>query len=263
MPQVQPIRAAITPLRMIFWGGLLCVFDFKFNQVSNGQGYSFDILNDALGVLLILVGVIRLRAIGPAPGLAHRPSGKLAFAAFVAVLALLKAVHGHLIYRVPDEMSLVLTAVSLLSLAAILGFCTAMQEMCRDWGLVRSQGKWGTTAILFGFIYVAPLGLFYVYSAAVMLDGGTFNIGLGPEGLLLLIPLLIPLVMLFTTTSSMVTEIRMQQIAAGAGDPSAGRPPVPAWAQAARNNPTVGQRQWTVKDEPPQPRHPGATDRYV
>lgn len=263
MPQGQPISAAITPLRMIFWGGLLCVFDFRFNQVSNGQGYSFDVLNDALGVVLILVGVIRLRGIGPAPGLAHRPSGKLGFAVFVAVLALLKAIHGHMIYRVPIGMNLVLTAVSLLSLAAILGFCTAMQEMCREWGLVRSQGKWGTTAILFGFIYVAPLGLFYVYSAAVALDGGTFKLGLGPEALLLLIPLLIPLVMLFTTTSSMVTEIRMQQAAGGASAASAGRPAVPAWAQGAGSNPTVGQRQWTVKDEPPQPSHPGATDRYV
>jgi hypothetical protein len=44
------IKHAVAPLRMIFWGGLLCVFDITFSQTTNGQGFKFDILNDALGL---------------------------------------------------------------------------------------------------------------------------------------------------------------------------------------------------------------------
>jgi hypothetical protein len=28
----QSVQSAITPLRMIFWGGLLCIFDLTFTQ---------------------------------------------------------------------------------------------------------------------------------------------------------------------------------------------------------------------------------------
>jgi len=247
---------------MIFWGGLLCVLDFKCNSLTNGSGFSFDILNDALGVLLILVGVIRLRQIGPPPGMAHRPSGKLAFAAFVAVLAWFKAVNGHLVYNVPEEMTLVLTAVSLFSLAAIMGFCVAMQEMCRDWGLTHSQAKWQTTAILFGFIYVAPLGFLYLYTAGSLLSGEEFHLQLGPEGMLLLIPLLIPLVMLFTTTSAMVGEIRALPEATDQPQP----PAASLRSSSPRTNPpdpTSTPQVWTVRDDPLPPKHPGATDRVV
>jgi hypothetical protein len=251
--QARSIQAAITPLRMIFWGGLLCVLDFKFNETRNGEGWSFDVLSDAVGVLLILIGVIRLREIGPGPGMARAPSGKLGFAAFAAVLALGKAIHGHFLYRVPDEMTLILTTVSLLSLVGIVGFCTAMQDMCRDWGLDRSRGKWRATAILFGFIYVAPLGLLYVYMAAAQLSGEPFRLNLGPEGMLLIIPLLIPLVMLFSSTSTMVTEIRMQELSSGRD----------TGAAEARPKPVQGRREWVVDNEPLPPRHPGATDRRV
>jgi hypothetical protein len=33
---------------MIFWGGLLLIFDLKFNWLVNGTGFSFDILNDTI-----------------------------------------------------------------------------------------------------------------------------------------------------------------------------------------------------------------------
>lgn len=32
-------RRAITPLRMIFWGGLLCIFDLTFTETTNGTGF--------------------------------------------------------------------------------------------------------------------------------------------------------------------------------------------------------------------------------
>ena len=57
------VNQAITPLRLIFWGGLLCIFDFHLTQTTNGHGFKFDVLSDALGSILIAVGVFRLGAI--------------------------------------------------------------------------------------------------------------------------------------------------------------------------------------------------------
>jgi hypothetical protein len=31
------VRRAVKPLRLIFWGGLLCIFDFTFGQTTNGR----------------------------------------------------------------------------------------------------------------------------------------------------------------------------------------------------------------------------------
>lgn len=36
------VRGAIGPLRMIFWSGLLCIFDVKMSQTTNGQGFQFS-----------------------------------------------------------------------------------------------------------------------------------------------------------------------------------------------------------------------------
>ena len=50
------VNQAITPLRLIFWGGLLCIFDFHLTQITNDHGFKFDVLSDALGTILITVG---------------------------------------------------------------------------------------------------------------------------------------------------------------------------------------------------------------
>ena len=45
-PQAQ---AHGEPAELIFWGGLLCIFDITFGQTTNGRGFRCDILNDAVG----------------------------------------------------------------------------------------------------------------------------------------------------------------------------------------------------------------------
>src|SRR2546422_6416638 len=52
----------VVPLRAIFWGGLLCVFDFNLFIQVGGQRRSFDVLNDGLGMVLVAGGVIVLAA---------------------------------------------------------------------------------------------------------------------------------------------------------------------------------------------------------
>lgn len=72
----MPISKAVTPLRMIFWGALLCILDFSFSSYSsrNGgpaSGFQFDILNDLLGMIHRPLG----DPLGPS--LFRRPLGPL------------------------------------------------------------------------------------------------------------------------------------------------------------------------------------------
>ena len=55
MPQLYDIRSAVRPLRLIFWGGVVWILDFKIN--------GFDLLNDVVAALLVAVGVYRLARI--------------------------------------------------------------------------------------------------------------------------------------------------------------------------------------------------------
>ena len=57
---VRDIRDAIRPLRFIFWGGLICVLDFKVTEMSSSGGWQFDFLNDFVGMLMIVWGVTQL-----------------------------------------------------------------------------------------------------------------------------------------------------------------------------------------------------------
>ena len=60
---VDSVQRAIIALRLIFWGGLLCIFDVTIGHTVNGRGFKFDFLNDALGAIMIAVGVFQLGAI--------------------------------------------------------------------------------------------------------------------------------------------------------------------------------------------------------
>src|SRR5262245_35049490 len=54
------LARTVLPLRAIFWGVLLCVFDF--NLFLGSRRYQVDILSDAFGMVLIAGGVIVLAA---------------------------------------------------------------------------------------------------------------------------------------------------------------------------------------------------------
>ena len=66
------VHHVVTPLRLIFWGGLLTIFDVKSSSLVNGRGVVFDFLNDAVGCLLIAVGVWRLKDLSADPGYRQR-----------------------------------------------------------------------------------------------------------------------------------------------------------------------------------------------
>ncbi len=190
------------PLRAIFWGALLCLFDITISETSGGEGWRFDFLNDFVGMLTIAWAVFRLSTVE----VDRRYRIALGFVKIVAVCGCVVALHRHLIYDVPPLISVLDDFYGFLSMAATVIFCVAMQWLSRHGGLARSEQSWRFTTRLFIVIYLFPLGLFHLASLAAILTGESFHIDLGPAGLLVLPVFFIPLVHFFISTSRMRDE---------------------------------------------------------
>lgn len=199
---VSVIKQAITPLRVIFWGGLLCIFDLNFSSTTNGQGFKFDILNDAVGAVLIAVGVFRLSA----ASVSSRYATVMQFVKVVSVLAVLNAIFDHFIMPLQQAVYFVLNVYGVVALVAIVAFCVAMRWFCQEADLRNSARSWRVTTALFVVIYLIPLGLLYVVMALAIATRRSFSIDLGPTGLLLLPVFAVPLIHLFVSTSRMSRE---------------------------------------------------------
>lgn len=188
------IKRAITPLRLVFWGGILCVFDFRFN--------GFDILNDILGAILIICGVFGLANLsvnGP-----YRRA--MLFVKIASLLAIAQAIYAHLDVETPRPVVLLLHLYGIVKMLATVVFCMAMRRLCIAAGLTKSEQSWKTTTILFAVIYLVPWSLLHGVWIICLITGATFNFRLGPEVLLILFVFLIPLVHLFISTSRMRRE---------------------------------------------------------
>jgi len=194
-----PLPAMITPLRLIFWGGLLCLIDVTFTQKVNGSGFKFDLLDDFIGMVLMTTGVFRLSRFT-----ASRNYEKgMAFVKVVAVLSTIKALLDHWVFRTPHVWDLFWTAFSIAELAAIVLFCSLMHLLCRVHDLDWPAKSWKTTTMGFVIVYAIPLGLFYFASLIATMAGKSFHFNLGPWALLLLPVFAVPLLHFFASTSRM------------------------------------------------------------
>ena len=198
----RDIQATILPLRLIFWGGLICIFDVTFSQTVNGVGWKIDIFNDFVGMLMITWSVFRLGRIR----FSDRYRTAMLFVQIIAVLSCISALHDHLIYDIHPLVSLLLSILGMLSMLALVVFCLAMVWLCREAVLLRSEKSWRITLLLFVFIYLIPLGLFHFAAVIAFVADFSIYIDLGPAGLLLLPVFCIPIVFVFISTSRMKTD---------------------------------------------------------
>ena len=195
---LNDVKRTVVPLTLIFWGALICIVDIT---ISSG-GFKFDFLNDVVGMIMITVGVFKLGDIEVHP----RYASALSFAKIMAVVGIVLAILDHFVFRCPGPLSLLLLLLGMLQLVAIIVFCVAMRWFCDEAGLQRSSGSWRTTTILFVVIYVVPLGLFYIAGGVAILTGESFNIDLGPAGLLLVPIFFIPIIHLLVSSRRMIRD---------------------------------------------------------
>ena len=193
----REIGRAITPLRLIFWGGLICVFDFKINN--------FDLFHDLVGVIMIAFGVFSLAQLR-----VHENYAKaMLIIRIVVAISCLVTLMEQFRIRYSEFVGFTLSMFGIVELLAIVLFCLAMYWLCGAADLKSSTRSWGTTTNLFAIIYLIPLGLFYFAASIAIATGKSFNINLGPAGLLLIPVFFIPLIHLFISTSRMKTEAEL------------------------------------------------------
>ena len=195
----RDVRSAITPLRMVFWGGLLCVLDFNLSIASGGSGFQLDLLNDIPGAWLIAVGVSRLARAPVGGGYA----GEMAFVKAMAILAVPKAFLDHFILTLPAPAQIILLLFTIVTLCAVVVFCTAMSRFCAEAGLESAERSWKLTRLLFILITLLPIGAMHLISIAALTTGESFRYDLGPAALLVVPIFLIPIIHLFVSTSRM------------------------------------------------------------
>ncbi len=203
----MPIQNAFTPLRMIFWGGLLCVFDLTFSSTSsfNGRGatgFQFDILNDFVGMLLITIGVSRLSRFA----IDQRYLSAIRFVYVICILCSIEVFLDHFIFPRPIPLVLILNLLGLASLVATIWFCVCMRRLSIAYGMQQSAQSWVTTQWLVVSIWAIPLGLLYIAGIIAMVTGDSFHFNVGLFIVPIILVMVVPLLHLFISTSRMRRE---------------------------------------------------------
>jgi hypothetical protein len=203
MVTVADIRQTITPLRLVFWGGLICVININID--------GFDIVNNFIGAILILVGVRRLARIP----VDERYRKRMLFVCLMAWSACATTFLGNFHIRWPEPATWLLLLLFPVQLVAVTVFCTAMRLLSAEASLVKSGRSWGITTVLVTVVYVIPITLLTV-SAAL---GGPGNININSIWVVpIAILLLVPLIHFFVSTSRMKREAIQATFAARPGD---------------------------------------------
>lgn len=210
MLSADHVASAVKPLRMIFWGGVLWIFDVTFTS----GGFRLDLLDDTVGVLLIAAALFRL-ARAPVPGRYHPI---MSFLRVVAVASLFSTAVKHFTFDYPAPLSFLLAVISLAQLVATVLFCAAMKMFCDHAALPQVARSWHVTLLLFGLIYTLPLGLFYAAGLVALATGTQLHLSLGLWALLLLPIFVAPLIHLFVSTSRMRRAAASTLHAAAAAD---------------------------------------------
>ncbi len=193
---------------MIFWGGLLCLFDISYAQTTNGSGFRFDILNDALGMGLILWGCKQLAHFR----VDERYAKAMTFVLIMALIEFLLAIKDHFVSPEPTPpiLTFVYSLASIAALIAAVMFCLAMRWLCQAAVLTESEQSWKTTTVLLISLNVIPLSLLHLAGILATVAGESFHYDIGPAAVLALAVLAIPLIFLFVSTSKMKSEIEQR-----------------------------------------------------
>jgi hypothetical protein len=149
----QTIGYVRRALQLIGWGVLLCIFDLWFSRTTNGVGYRIDLLSDAVGLLLILIGVWRLGTVY----VCDTYRRLMLFVRLGAALGLLAALDAHYIRPVAPATAFFWSLAGWLSGLGVVGFCLAMGLLWRSLGPARLADHWRWAGI--GYLLALGLGL--------------------------------------------------------------------------------------------------------
>ena len=148
MNDLTTLKNINSSLRFIFWGILVCAVDLKLGE--------FDIINDFVGMLMILRGVVTLSRVP----LSDRYRRWMFFTVAVAVLMtiytfLSSILHPLHIIQTPKPNMIICAVFLFVILVAVLGviaFCRCMIEHCSAmrWERAIASWKFSTRLVTYG-----------------------------------------------------------------------------------------------------------------
>jgi hypothetical protein len=140
-------EAARNALGKIFWGTLICVFDFHISQTSNGNGFKLDLISDVVGTILVAWGVGQLQPLVNDA----RYTQIMQFCRVMAVLSVFDALLDHVVAPWPVPLRALFIVFGFVCLVAIYQFCTAMRTFCIAGGLPEAERSWGPVSACSSF----------------------------------------------------------------------------------------------------------------
>ena len=207
MPSEKDALAAIRPLRLIALGGLLCIFEYVPPELS-GRFWRVDLLNDAVGMILIAMGAARLGRIPVHPPWNDHYGSAMKLVKLVAVLGVAVAAMDHFVFRRPPTLSVFLAIFRIVQMAAVVLLCMSMHWLSKEAGLARALRGWHAATWVFGVLLVLPLLAMSYSDFLTLVGGGTPHRELGMAEHILRGVLALPFVSLFLATSLMDREAR-------------------------------------------------------
>jgi hypothetical protein len=191
-------EAARNALAKIFWGTLICVFDFHISQTSNGTGFKFDLISDVVGTILVAWGLGQLQPLLNEA----RYLQIMRFCRVMAILSVLDALLDHVVTPWPAPLRALFIVFGFVCLVAIYQFCAALRTFCIAGGLLEAERSWSLSQRLFLILNLIPAALLQLASLIFMMRGSTrARLDVGPLAIVLVSAAIVPLVHLLLSIS--------------------------------------------------------------
>lgn len=210
--QSDAADAAYGALGKIFWGTLLCILDLSVFTESDGFGFKFDFLNDAMGAGLIAWGISELRPVLNDPDY----TAIIGFCYPPALLAIVSAILEHFIVPWPAPLKLFAVGFSFWYSIAIYRFCFAMQLFCEAASLLEAAASWRFSRGFFLYLGLIPKVLFQCWNSLAIVTGQSWNIDIGPLAfalVILFLPIIHILVSIARTRAGLMSNAQVSRLA--------------------------------------------------
>jgi uncharacterized membrane protein len=202
---IPDLRRCITPLRLVFWGGVLNVVDIRVNDI--------DLVSDLLGTTLMLVGLWKLSGIRV--DAAYRKG--LLFATLAAALSLVGQLFDFAPPQVRRSAAAFVEFAGFLEVVAVAIFAVMMARLAKAAELPDVAADWRRTLKWFLFCFVAPVGLLRAGATLWVLAGRPrftlpdFPLSFWLVAILLFFAmLLVPWIRLFMSTSRLRKALQLK-----------------------------------------------------
>ena len=199
-------------LGKIFWGTLLCILDLSVSTETNGFGFKFDFLNDAVGAGLIAWGISELRPVLNDPDY----SAIIGFCYPPALLTIASAIFEHFIVPWPEPLKLLAVGFGIWCSIAIFRFCFAMQLLCEAASLLEAAASWRFSRSFFLYLSLIPKIFFESWNTLAIVSGQSWHFDIGPLAfalVVLFLPIIHILVSIARTRTGLMSNAQVGRLA--------------------------------------------------